>query len=170
MNRPEPHEYAPFYNTYISKIGDDDIVDFLVKQHTGVTNFLKSIPSDKAGYAYAEGKWTIKQAIGHMIDTERVMTYRLLRFSRADKDNALTGFDQDAYIANSRFNELDMGDLIDEFYHLRKANLYLFKSLTDEAKARGGIASTFPITVNALLYIIAGHVEHHIQIIKERYL
>ncbi len=170
MNRPQPHEYAPYYNTYISKIGDGDIIDILVKQHTQVTDFLKAIPKDKALYAYGPDKWTIKEVIGHINDTERVMSYRLLRFARADKDNALPGFDQDTYIANSRFNELDVDDLIDEFFYLRKANLYLFKSLTAEARARGGIASTFPVTVNALLYIIAGHVEHHVGILKERYL
>jgi hypothetical protein len=169
MSKPQPEEYAPFYNTYISKIGDSDIIDILTWQLTAVDAFLKAIPADKATYAYAEGKWTIKQAIGHMIDTERVMAYRLLRFARND-DNGLLGFDQDEYIANARFNDLEMSDLINEFFYLRKANLYLFKSLNDEEKRRRGLANNNPVTVNALLYIIAGHVEHHILILKERYL
>jgi len=169
MSKPQPHEYAPYYNTYISKVDDGDIIEILTKQHTEVDAFLKSIPADKALYAYADGKWSVKQAIGHITDTERIMAYRLLRFARNDK-NELMGFDQDDYIVNARFNDMEMSDLIDELFYTRKANLYLFKSLNDEEKRRGGIASKNPVTVNALLYIIAGHIEHHIRILKERYL
>jgi hypothetical protein len=169
MNRPQPEEYVPFYNTYISKVGDGDIIDILTKQHTDANTFLKAIPSDKALYAYADGKWSIKQVVGHIIDTERIMTYRLLRFARNDR-NELKGFEQDDYITQSRFNEFGLDELIDEFFYLRKANLYLFKSLSAEEKKRGGLANDNPVTVNALLYIIAGHVDHHISILKERYL
>ncbi|WP_448701217.1 DinB family protein [Mucilaginibacter sp. AW1-3] len=169
MNRPQPWDYNPFYATYIDKIGDADIVESLIRQHNEVNDFLKAIPKDKALYAYADGKWTLNEAIGHMIDTERIMTYRLLRFARNDQ-NPLPGFEQEDYIANARFNQMQMDDLISEFYYLRKANLYLFKSLNADEQARTGTASNNRVTVNALLYIIAGHVEHHIRIIKERYL
>jgi len=169
MNRPQTGDYAPYYDTYISKIGDGDIIDILTRQQTEINDFLKAIPQDKALYAYADGKWTVKQNIGHLIDTERIMAYRLLRFARND-NNELMGFEQDDYIANSRFNDMELNDLIDEFYYVRKANLYLFKSLNAEEKKRGGIASKNRVTVNALLYIIAGHAEHHMRILKERYL
>jgi hypothetical protein len=169
MSKPQPEEYVPFYATYINKIGDGDIIDILTKQHTEVDALLKAIPAGKALYAYAEGKWTIKQVIGHLIDTERIMAYRLLRFARNDS-SALMGFEQDDYITHSHFNEMDMHDLIDELFYIRKANLYLFKSLNAEEKTRGGLANGNPVTVNALLYIIAGHIDHHIQILKERYL
>jgi len=169
MNKPGPEEYVPFYATYVSKVGDGDIVDILEQQMHSTHALAKSIPAEKAGYAYAPGKWTIKEVWGHMADTERVMAYRALRFARNDS-NELKGFDQDDYMANSRFNERTLDDLADEFMQLRKANLYFFKNLNDEEKKRGGLASGNPVTVNALLYIIAGHEHHHIGILKERYL
>lgn len=169
MSKPSPQDYAPFYDTYISKIGDGNIIDILETQMHSTRALAQSITADKAGYAYAPGKWTIKEVWGHMADTERVMAYRLLRFARNDA-NELKGFDQDEYMANSRFNNRSLDDLADEFMALRQANLYLFKSLNDEEKKRGGMANGKHVSVNALLYIIAGHERHHVGIINERYL
>jgi uncharacterized damage-inducible protein DinB len=169
MGRPLTGDYVPFHETYISKVGDGNIVDILQNQQESTYQFLKAIPEDKAGYAYAEGKWTVKQCIGHMTDTERVMAYRAMRFARND-DTELPGFDQDEYVANSRHNEFELADLIEEFRLTRMANLYFYKSLNAEEKQRFGLASGNRVTVNALLYIIAGHELHHLQIFKERYL
>jgi len=169
MGRPLTGDYVPFHETYISKVGDGNIVDILQNQQESTYQFLKAIPEDKAGYAYAEGKWTVKQCIGHMTDTERVMAYRAMRFARND-DTELPGFDQDEYVANSRHNEFELADLIEEFRLTRMANLYFYKSLNPEEKQRFGLASGNRVTVNALLYIIAGHELHHLQIFKERYL
>jgi len=169
MGRPLTGDYVPFHETYISKVGDGNIVDILQNQQESTCQFLKAIPEDKAGYAYADGKWTVKQCIGHMTDTERVMAYRAMRFARND-DTELPGFDQDEYVANSRHNEFELADLIEEFRLTRMANLYFYKSLNAEEKQRFGLASGNRVTVNALLYIIAGHELHHLQIFKERYL
>jgi uncharacterized damage-inducible protein DinB len=169
MNKPGPEEYVPFYATYISKVGSGDIIEILEEQMQSTYQLAKSLPADKASYAYAPGKWTIKQVWGHMADTERVMAYRLLRFARNDSSE-LQGFDQDDYMANSRFDERTLDDLAEEFKTLRQANLYLLRNLNDEEKKRGGLANGNHVTVNALLYIIAGHEHHHIQVLKERYL
>lgn len=169
MSKPQTTEYAPFYATYINKVGDGDIIDILKDQQQSTYNFFKSIAADKASYAYADGKWTIKQVLGHMIDTERIMTYRALRFARNDR-NQLAGFDENDYVANAHHNDLELADLAEEFKLLREANLYFFKSLNTQELQRQGIASGHPINVNALIYIIAGHEQHHINIIKERYL
>ncbi len=168
-NRPQPGDYIPYQTQYIDTVGDADIVDVLDEQQTSLKQFLTSIPKDKALYAYADGKWTINEVIGHLTDTERIMAYRLLRFSRNDK-NPLPGFEQDDYIANSRYNEMDMATLVDEFLAVRRANMYLFKSLSADEKARAGTASGNRVTVNALLYVIAGHANHHVNILKAKYL
>lgn len=168
MAKPQPGDYVPFHETYISKVGEGSIIDILQNQQHSTNEFLKTIPADKGHFAYADGKWTVKQCIGHMTDTERVMAYRALRFARND-DTPLPGFDQDEYVANSRHNDFDLDELIEEFRLTRQANLFFFKSLNAEEKQRFGLASGNRVTVNALLYIIAGHELHHIQIFKERY-
>jgi uncharacterized damage-inducible protein DinB len=169
MGKPQAGDYVPYHATYISKVGEGNILDILHNQQQSTYEFFKLLPADKANYAYADGKWTVKQALGHMIDTERIMAYRALRFARND-DTPLPGFDQDDYVANSRHNEFELADLAEEFKLTRQANMYFFKSLNAEEKQRFGLASGNRVTVNALLYIIAGHELHHICIIKERYL
>jgi uncharacterized damage-inducible protein DinB len=169
MSRPLAGDYVPFHATYIDKIGDDSIIDILQSQQESTYAFLKTIPEDKGTYAYAEGKWTVKQCIGHMTDTERVMAYRAMRFARND-DTELPGFDQDEYVLNSRHDDFELAHLIEEFRQTRIANMYFFKSLNAEEKQRFGLASGNRVTVNALLYIIAGHELHHLLLFKERYL
>ena len=168
-NRPQPGDYIPYQTMYIDTVGDGDVVDLLNQQYDSLSTFLRSIPESKALYAYAPGKWTVNQVVGHLTDTERIMAYRLLRFSRKDS-NPLPGFEQDDYVANAHFNEMNLGDLIEEFIAVRKANLYLFNSLTNGQKAQSGIASGNRVTVNAFLYVIAGHANHHVNILKEKYL
>ncbi|RKR81349.1 DinB family protein [Mucilaginibacter gracilis] len=169
MGKPQPGDYVPFHETYISKVGEGSILTILQNQQQQTYQFFKSLTTERAAYAYAEGKWTIKQTLGHMIDTERIMAYRALRFARND-DTPLPGFDQDEYVLNSRHNDFEMDDMIEEFRLTRQANIFFCKTLNAEEKQRFGLASGNRVTVNALLYIIAGHELHHIQIIKERYL
>lgn len=168
-DRPQPGDYIPYQAMYIDTVGDGDVVAILNEQYTSLGAFLKTIPQNKALYAYADGKWTVKEVIGHLTDTERIMAYRLLRFSRKD-NNPLPGFEQDDYIASAHFNQMELSDLVDEFIAVRKANLYLFNNLTAEQKKLSGTASGNRITVNALLYVIAGHANHHVKILKEHYL
>ncbi|MBC8053052.1 MAG: DinB family protein [Sphingobacteriaceae bacterium] len=168
MKRPQPDEYGAFYKRYIDTVGDD-IFKELTDQLINFPQFLRNIPVEKISYAYAEGKWTIKELLGHLIDTERIMAYRLLRFARNDS-TSLPGFEENDYVKNAHFAELDFALLIEEFEAVRKANLYLFKSLNEEELNRKGEASNNPLSVRALLFIIVGHIKHHQQVLEERYL
>jgi hypothetical protein len=166
MNRPQPNEYPIWGETYISKV-DGDIFDLLNHQIESVPQvFIRN--ADKENYAYAEGKWNLKEMLGHIIDTERILVYRLTCFARNEKQ-ALPGFDEDEYVLNANFANRDLEDLINEFTALRKANLYLFKSLSLEELDRKGIASGREINVKSILFIVGGHIQHHLGILKERY-
>jgi uncharacterized damage-inducible protein DinB len=167
-NQPKLDEYPPFYQGYISKVGDGDIVAILTELKDSTYNFLSTIPIAKADYAYAEGKWTIKEVVGHMIDAERTFAYRILAFSRGQKE--LPGFDEDEYVAKSTFKSRTLADLAEEFKSVREANMFLFRSLTPQQLLATGIANSNIISVRALLYIAAGHEMHHIGLIKDRYM
>jgi len=168
MNRPQADEFAPYYATYINTVSEN-VLGELEHQVTSFPKFLKLISDEKAYYAYAEGKWTVKEVVGHMIDTERIMAYRALRIARNDK-TPLASFEENDYVANAAFNDRSLQSLSEEFAALRAANVYFFKSLMDEEYDRKGTASDKTVSVRALLYIIVGHVNHHWRIIEERYL
>jgi len=168
MNPLRSDEYPAVYASYIDTI-TGDVMDVLTEQITTFPEFLASIPPGKSEYAYAEGKWTIKQVIGHVLDTERVMAYRALRFARNDTKE-LVGFEPEDFVANARFNERSLESFAEEFILVRKSNLMLFRSFNEHELARKGIASERLISVRAFLYIIAGHLNHHRNIIRERYL
>lgn len=167
MNRPQTHEYPVWGEQYISLV-DDDVLGILKKQASEFPDFLNTL-IEKADYAYAPGKWTIKELTGHVIDTERILTYRLTCFARAEQ-HALPGFDEEDYVANAHFADRSLLSLSEEFALLRKSNLYLFNSLTETELNRSGTASERQISVRALLFVIAGHLIHHTQIIKSHYL
>ncbi len=169
MNRPETHEFAPYYNTYISLIEDNAVLPVLDAQTAEIRSIFSGVPEEKGTYAYAEGKWTIKELLSHLIDGERIFAYRILRISRGDK-TPIEGFEQDDYIETSNANNRSFSDLLDEFEHERRANLSLVRNLTDEASLRIGTASNNPVSARALVYIMAGHVKHHVNILQKRYL
>jgi uncharacterized damage-inducible protein DinB len=168
MSRPQPDEFGIFYQKYIDTVSDDVIAD-LQSQALSFPEFLTSIPLEKYNYAYADGKWTIKELVGHVIDTERIMTYRLTRFARLD-GTELPGFEENSYVANAHFNDRSMESLIEEFRLLRLSNMHLFSSLNEEELERKGLANGHVISVKALLFVIAGHLKHHRNIITDRYL
>ena len=159
----------PFYDSYIDLVKDSDILFTLDEQMNFTYAFLSTIDEKKADYAYAEGKWTIKDIVGHLIDSERVFAYRALRFARKDKTE-LPGFGQDDYARNAESSSRTLADLAEELLMLRKTNMYLFNSLSDDMMKQTGIASGGEISVEALLYIIAGHQKHHMKVINDRYL
>ena len=169
MYQPLSNEYPPFFQPYISMVGNMEINRKLKNQLNAIDDFFVDIPEEKRDFAYSEGKWTIKQVLAHLIDTERVMVYRAMRFSKNDA-TPLEGFDQDAFVANTDVDAASYNDLVDEFLVLRQAHLYFFKSLKDADCKKKGISNGHSVSVGALLYIIAGHADHHIKIIKERYL
>jgi uncharacterized damage-inducible protein DinB len=168
ISKPQTGEYAAYYNNYINLV-NGDVIALLSQLKDSTYQFFNGLPDDKAGHAYAEGKWTIKQLLGHMIDAERVFAFRILCFSRGDKNN-LPGFDENDYVDNAHFNNRTLTDLADEYKAVRAGNLHMLQALTDEQSTLMGTANNHAISVRALAYIMAGHELHHLRIIKERYL
>ncbi|MGE5681771.1 MAG: DinB family protein [Bacillota bacterium] len=170
FKRPGENEYSDYYKSYIALIPEGtNIIQALEKQLEEFTEFFSSIPEDKAGYRYAEGKWTIREVLGHLADSERIFTYRALRISRSD-DTPLPGFEENDYVAQSNFNNQTMKDLLDHLRYIRMSTISLFKSMDETMAEKVGVANNHKISVRALAYITAGHAWHHIAIIKERYL
>ncbi|HEY5463787.1 MAG TPA: DinB family protein [Hanamia sp.] len=161
--------YPPYFYTYIKLVENEDLKTVLKNQVTEYGQFLNSIPEEKRLYKYAERKWSIKEALQHIIDAERVFAYRAMAFSRKDV-HALPSFDDKGYAANSNADNRKWEDLVEEFTTLRKSTEYLFNSFSQEQMDNVGIASDHEMNVKALGYIIAGHAKHHINIIRERYL
>jgi len=167
--KPAADEYASYYGKYISLIDDDDIVNALEAQLQATVACLRGLSEEQGNYAYEPGKWSIKELVGHINDAERIFAYRALRIARGDK-TPLPGFEQDDYIPNANFNAQTLADLTTEFELIRRSNLALFKHFSDEAWVRRGTASENPVSVRALVYVIAGHELHHMNILRSRYL
>ena len=167
--RPDKEDYHAFYETYIGKISTNDIVEALTQRFSTTMAFISSIPMEKWDFAYAEGKWTIKELLVHLLDAERIFTNRALRIARNDK-TALPGFDQDDYAPFTGANERSAASIIEEYESVRKASLTLFKNLSTEMWQRKGVASDSTITPLAIAYIILGHETHHFSVLRERYL
>ncbi len=169
MDRPETHEFDPYYNTYVSLIEEGDVMPTLRAQPAELRDLVSGIPDEKGTFAYAPGKWSLKEALSHLIDGERIFAYRILRISRGD-ETPIEGFEQDGYIENSNANGRSFAELLEEFDLQRRSNLLLLDNVSDEGSRRMGTASGCPVSVRALAYISAGHVMHHVRIIKQRYL
>lgn len=169
MNRPEPSEYFEYYDRYVSRVPEGDIVKFLADQLDAVMAYLGGVDEEQAGFRYAPEKWSIKEVLGHITDVERVFAYRCLAFARGDQSE-FPSFEQDDYVAGADFNSRTLGDLLDEFRLLRGSNIVLFRSFDDEEEMRTGTASGYQFTARAVPYIMAGHVDHHLIILQERYL
>jgi hypothetical protein len=169
IKRPEASEYNEYYGNYISLIDDTDLLGTLEDQIRLTRDLFAGFPEERGAYAYAEGKWTLKEVISHLLDGERIFGYRLLRIARGDA-TPLEGFEQDGYIENSHANERSFSDLLCEFGELRVANLRLMRSMDETDWQRMGTASGFPVSARALAYIMAGHVRHHLNIIEKHYL
>lgn len=168
MKRPEKTEYAEFYAGYVSLVEETDVVSALQTQLTEIEILFAEMAAEKADFRYAPGKWSVKELLGHMIDGERIFSYRALRISRNDQ-TPLPGFEENSYVENSNFHERSIADLLEEFLYLRQANIIFFKNLDENAWSRIGTASNAQISVRALAFIMVGHVRHHINILRERY-
>ena len=165
---PDRTEAAEYYFTYINQVPAGDIVRILEAQLPETVTFLRTIPDDRSMHRYAPDKWTIRQVLSHMNDGERVFAYRALWFARGF-DSELPSFDQNVAIESDGAHERTWPALIDEFQAVRQASLALFRDLPPKAWTRRGVASGNPFTVRALAYIIAGHVFHHVKMLRERY-
>lgn len=167
--RPAPDESAEYYHNYIRQVEGDDILRALEVGMTEALAFLKSIDREKWAFAYAPGKWTLADVLMHVIDGERIFAYRALRIARNDT-TPLPGFDQDQFVPYAEAGKREPESIVAEYAAVRNATLHLFHNFSDDMWRRRGIASTFPVTPLALAYIIAGHEQHHLRVIRERYL
>jgi uncharacterized damage-inducible protein DinB len=168
-NQLPTNEYSTFSATYIKAIENVELLEELEISLHDFIKFVQNIPLDKFDYRYAEGKWTIKDIIQHIIDAERVFAYRALRISRNDQ-TALPGFEENEYVENTNANGRSIQDLLTEFSAVRHSNLLMFKSFSDDQLKRIGVASNHPVSVRALGFLIIGHQKHHQKVFKERYL
>jgi hypothetical protein len=166
--RPAATEYAPYYGRYIGKVPDGDLLQTLEDQARETQAVLAGLSEAKALHRYAPGKWSIKEMIGHVTDTERVFSYRALRFARADA-TVLPGFDENAWVPPGNFDARALKDLAAELGAVRRATIALFRGLDAAALARRGTASDNAVSVRALAWIIAGHERHHVALLHERY-
>jgi uncharacterized damage-inducible protein DinB len=168
IGRPEQNEYAPYYERYVSLVPDADILATLEAQRRTMLLLLSGRNEDDGDYRYAPDKWSAKEVLGHMSDTERIFAYRALRFSRADR-TGIEGFEQDDYVKNGPFARMPLGELIEDYIAVRRATLTLLRNLDEEAWMRRGIANKNEVSVRALAYITAGHELHHRRILEEKY-
>lgn len=167
--RPVPGTYAPYFDAYIARVSEADPIAVMEAQYDELATFMRGLPSDKLNFSYAPGKWTPKEILGHLTDTERVMSYRALRFARGDQAPLAT-FDENAWMGPAEFSRRSLDDLLDEWLVVRHASLALFRSLPEAGRTRGGTASNRPLTVPAIVFLLPGHVRHHLAVVRERYL
>ncbi len=167
MKFPDSNSYPPYYHNYIHSVNEDEIISLLGQQIEQIkSTFLKN--EERANYKYAEGKWTVRELLVHMIDVERVFSYRILCISRGETQ-ALPGFNHDAYINDHDFDHIEIKSLIAEFKNLRLSNIEMISNLKDSQLDSNGTASGNKISTLAMIYILAGHVKHHLHILKTKY-
>jgi len=169
MSRPDPAEYAPYFEKYVSLVPEGEIVATLGSQIESTLGLLGGLSEAQGELRYAPGKWSVKEVVGHLIDAERIFVHRALRFARNDK-TPLASFDENSYVANAKFDSRRLADLAGEFECVRKSGLYLFKNLDGDSWLRRGSANDNEVSVRALAYITAGHELHHVGILRSRYL
>jgi len=168
-SRPEKSEYPDYCEGYVSKVPAGDIVTVLGTQLDDSLALFRSIPETRGSYRYAEGKWSVKEVIGHITDGDRILAYRALRFARGDA-TPLAGYEQDDYVLGGGFERRSLKDLIDEFETVRRATISLFSSFDGEAWSRRGVANKNEMSVRGIAYVLAGHERHHVEILRAKYL
>ena len=168
MNRPEATEYADYYANYISKVPGSDVLSVLESQRLQMLQLFAGRSERDGSFRYAPGKWTVKEVLGHITDTERIFAYRALRIARGDQ-TPLPGFEQDDYVQSGAFGDRTLAGLAEDFGAVRTASISLLRSFNEGAWSRRGVASQKEVTVRALGFMIAGHQIHHRIILEERY-
>ena len=169
MPRPDLNRVPEFYHNYISQVPEDELMTAFKNQAPLIFDFLNKIPADKIDFAYAEGKWTIREMLQHIIDAERIFSYRALRFARKDP-TPLPGFDENLFAQTAKADKRKWNDLLEEFKAVRRSSEILFGSFDEEQLETTGTANNNSIYVLAIGYVLVGHVNHHVRILKERYL
>ncbi|WP_144702991.1 DinB family protein [Fictibacillus phosphorivorans] len=169
MEKISGEEYAQYYQTYVSLVPEGDIIQVLTDQMKETVGIVSKLDDEQLSYRYATGKWSVKEVVGHITDTERIMSYRLLSIARGET-SSLPGYDENAYVEEAGFDDIPVRDLIEHYVSVRLATIQLIKSLSKMALERKGTANGHPVSTRALMMIIAGHEMHHRNIIVERYL
>ncbi|WP_110932211.1 DinB family protein [Paenibacillus bouchesdurhonensis] len=169
LSKPQLGEYPEHFEEYIREVPESQLLSLLELQPEEAMLKLGTLSEEAGNYKYDEGKWSLKEVLGHINDTERVMSYRLLRIARGDK-TPLPGFSEELFVSHANFDRLSIIQLLKDFSTVRNATLTLARQLDDEAWQRTGTASDELISSRALAYLIAGHAKHHFRIIRERYL
>jgi len=170
MQRPEPNEYNPNYQKYFDLIQVGEFLVLLKNNEQQTSEFLERIPESKHDYRYAEGKWTIKDLVMHVIDTERVFACRALAAARGESETPFYRMDEELYARNVDVSDRTMLDLVSEFKVVRKSTEYLFQHMNEEESRRWCNVVTHPMTARAIGYFLIGHVEHHVGVVRDRYL
>ncbi len=166
--RPEPGEYNPYYDRYISLVGGTDILSTLDNQRRQTLLLLSGRNEEDGNFRYAPEKWSAKEVLGHVCDCERIFAYRALRISRGDQ-TPIEGFEQDDYVKNGPFARMSLEDIVEDYIAVRRTTLTLFRNLDEASWTRRGVANNNEVTVRALAYSIAGHELHHRGILEEKY-
>lgn len=169
IGRPAPGEYGPYFERYIGLVPETDVLAAMERQLADVAGALGGVSEARAGFRYAEGKWSLRQVAGHLADTERLFAYRALCIARGETIS-LPAFDENAYVDNAAFDEIAFRDLVEEFLLARRSHLLLFRGFSPEAWTRIGTANGLPASPRALAYNLVGHVRHHLKVAAERYL
>ena len=169
LGRPSPDEYAPFYAGYVKAVPEGELLVLLRDQLSETEALLREFTGARADHRYAPGKWSVKEVVGHMADTERIFAYRALRFARGDR-TPLPGFDENDFVHGANFTSRALPEIAGELRSVRMASITLIAGLSEEALMRRGPANNAEVSVRALAWIIAGHERHHARLIRERYL
>jgi hypothetical protein len=168
LSRPEADEYDPYYSDYIDRIEEADVIEVLQRQQADSEAVLMGLTDEAGGFRYAPDKWSVKEVVGHLSDTERVFAYRALCIARGETQS-LPGMDQDIYVGGARFDSRGIDSLAKELSAVRSATITLFESFDQQSWARSGVANGVRISVRALAFIVAGHESHHMAILRDRY-
>lgn len=168
LQRPKAEEYNAYYRKYIELVPEGNLLELLATQQDETTKKLSSLTEDQENYRYAQGKWSVKEVLGHLIDTERIMAYRLLRFARGDQ-SPLAGYEDESYVKEGMFHGREMADLLEEYQAVRASSISLLRGIPAEAWVRKGLANNSECSARALAYIIAGHELHHRSLLADRY-
>lgn len=168
LGQPLESEYAPYYQGYIAHVSEDEILPVLRSQLDALDVLLGRVTPERETYRYAEGKWSIREIVGHLIDGERVFGYRAFCIARGESQN-LPGFEQDDYILTAHYDRIDLEDLLAELRLVRLSNIAMLRNLDDESWMRIGTANDNQVSVRALAFIMAGHARHHMGVLRERY-
>lgn len=166
--RPANNEYAPAHAAYVALVPEEDVLSAIEQQSSVTQKLLSGLDEGRAAYRYADGKWSVKEVIGHMVDSERVLGWRALAIARGET-KPLPGFDEDEYVRNAEFDAWRLGDLAESYALARRATIVFLQNLPQEAWDRRGVANGFAVTVRGLAWVIVGHERHHLNVLRERY-